>query len=668
MKLPFIQSSTENNTDQTEDSTEQNKATSGSQRNGIPNIGRFHKDIISPSGIYEEVSQAKVGNHHVKTFFINGWPDAPNTLFLDKILKSVPVENDISIHVSPYQSGELMRSLGKEVEQARARLNTREGGVLTNRRKQKEYEQTAEIYQALEQTNTELFDVGMYITIRGESKEELNEATDVLLKAMRSAPALLQPAPLVHRQLEGMQAVSPIGADTVGYKTEMMGGAIGTMLPYSSKRIIEDTGVDFGVHAGNNSPVIVDRWTRENGYNQLTIGKIGSGKSFSIKLNMLRSYASRDDVLLFILDPVGGFDNIVTALKGERVTVGGKLGLNPMEIRPTPERVMKRASDIDPYAMKKATVIEFFEMYFSQRGVSLDDSRGVLETAVEAAYFENGITRDISTHDNPSPTIKNVIRIVELMAEEPSEFVDADSDRLRDRIETQAARLITGFTQFKEGGQFENLAGESELDIRDNNVTYFDLTQKEGSGEIGLMMTLLFSEVYQIAKETDKKVMFIIDEAHYLMKDAETLDFLTTAVRHSRHLDLSINFITQTIEEFFSHHKAQSIAQLCSLKLFQRTESDIPPDIADTLDLNQSEINFIQTAQAGSQELGYSEALLGVGSMGYVPIRVIASDLEENIINYEDQFEADEAEFIGDSVNSEETEDENTENAESSRE
>jgi hypothetical protein len=182
------------------------------------------------------------------------------------------------------------------------------------------------------------------------------------------------------------------------------------------------------------------------------------------------------------------------------------------------------------------------------------------------------------------------------------------------------------------------------------------------------MMTLLFSEVYQIAKETDKKVMFIIDEAHYLMKDAETLDFLTTAVRHSRHLDLSINFITQTIEEFFSHEKAQSIAQLCSVKLFQRTESDIPPDIADTLDLNQSEVNFIQTAQAGSQDLGYSEALLGVGSMGYVPIRVIASDLEENIINYEDQFEADEAAFIEDSETSEETEDENTEDAESSRE
>lgn len=636
MNIPFIGS---NDTDEQSESTTDTNSTEDTDdpngREDIPDVGRFHKDVIAPTGIYEEASKAKVGEHHVKTFFINGWPDTPNTLFLDKIFKTVPVENDISIHISPYESDKIIKKLGNEVEKARSKIsNSEQSSILSNRRKQKEFERTAEIYQALEQTNTELFDVGMYITIRGESEKELEQATNALLKAMRSAPALLQPAPLVHKQIDGMQSVSPIGKDTVGYKTEMMGGALGAMLPYSSKRIIEDDGVDFGIHAGNNSPVIIDRWSRENGYNQLTIGKIGSGKSYSTKLNLLRSYASRDDVILFMLDPVSGFDNIATALNGEKVTVGGTLGLNPLEIRPTPDDVLKKAADMDPYAMKKANVIEFFEMYFNSRGVSLEESRGVLEAAIEAAYNRNGITRDISTHSNESPTVSDVIEIVELMAENPQNFVDTDSAHLRDRIEKQAARLITGFTQFKDGGQYENLSGQSDLDIRGNNVTYFDLAQKEGSGEIGLMMNLLFSEVYQVAKETDKKVMFVIDEAHYLMKDAKTLEFLTTAVRHSRHLDLSINFVTQTIEEFFAHEKAQSIAQLCSIKLFQRTESDIPNEIANTLDLNPSEVNFIQTAQAGSSELGYSEALLGVGSMGYVPLRVMASGMEDRILNY----------------------------------
>lgn len=601
----------------------------------VPDTGRFHKDLISPAGIHEEATTAKVGDHHVKTFFINGWPDEPTIGFLNEVLMDLPVQNDISIHISPFDSELIIKKLGKQVERTQAKLQGGGGSILSSQRKYEEFQETQDIYQALKDTDTELFDVGMYVTIRGETEEELQAATDELLKAMRSAPALLKPTPMTNRQIHGMQTVSPINKDTVGYKTEMMGGALGAMIPFSSKSIVEPSGVDFGIHAGNGSPVIVDRWERQNGYNQLTVGKIGSGKSFSTKLNVLRSYASRNDTRVFLLDPVGGFDSITTALAGEKITVGGRLGLNPMEIHPTPEKILQRAADMDPYTVKKKNVMDFFEMYFHQRGVELDDSRGILEQAVELAYKNKGITRDIETHDKESPTVQDVINIIEGMAENPGEYADADSQQLRDDIEQQASRLITGFQQFKTGGQYENLAGHSDLDIRDNDVTYFDLSQQEGSGDIGLMMQLLFSEVYQIAKETDDKVMFLIDEAHYLMKDAKTLQFLETAVRHSRHLDLSINFITQTIEEFFSHEKSEAIAQQCSIRLFQRMESGLTDEIAETLDLNEPEKHFIRTAQAGDPELGYSEALLGVGDYGYVPIQVVASDLEEEIINYE---------------------------------
>ncbi|MFC4360504.1 Cdc6/Cdc18 family protein [Halobium salinum] len=37
--------------------------------------------------------------------------------------------------------------------------------------------------------------------------------------------------------------------------------------------------------------------------------------------------------------------------------------------------------------------------------------------------------------------------------------------------------------------------------------------------------------MYEWAKETDKRVVFVIDEAHYLMNDAASLGFLETAVR-----------------------------------------------------------------------------------------------------------------------------------------
>jgi type IV secretory pathway VirB4 component len=155
-----------------------------------------------------------------------------------------------------------------------------------------------------------------------------------------------------------------------------------------------------------------------------------------------------------------------------------------------------------------------------------------------------------------------------------------------------------------------------------------------------LMMHLLLSEVYEQAKERPEKIMFCIDEAHYIMSDAKSLDFLEQAVRHSRHYDMGINFITQTLEEFFAHEQSEAIAQQCSMRRLHRIESGLTEDIMDTLNLNQSHVNFIQDAEPGSPETGYSEALYGVDEYGYVPIRIYPSDFElETISEAEDRLD-----------------------------
>jgi DNA helicase HerA-like ATPase len=112
------------------------------------------------------------------------------------------------------------------------------------------------------------------------------------------------------------------------------------------------------------------------------------------------------------------------------------------------------------------------------------------------------------------------------------------------------------------------------------------------------------------------------------MSDARSLDFLEQAVRHSRHYDLGINFITQTLEEFFAHNESEAIAQQCSIRRFHKLESGLTDDIKKMLNLNDAHVNFIKNAEAGSEEAGFSEALYGVDEHGYVPVRIYPSDFE----------------------------------------
>ncbi len=603
-----------------------------------PSVGKYHKDLIAPAGInLERPDSAKIGEHFVRTFFINGWPDEPQDGFLREVMHGVNIKNDISIHISPYDSEMARKSLKGDVQKAQKYTNEEGGGMLSSMSKQEDFQETVQVYQALKNTNTKLFDVSMYITIRGESERELDESTETLVKKLRSSPALTKPINSRHQQLESFQSTAPTLEDKINYKTEMMGGAVGAMYPFSSTKIIEPGGIEYGMHAGNSSPVIVNRFDeRETGYNQLTFGQIGSGKSFGTKLDILRTYINRDDTKIIMLDPVGGFDTVNDALNGKKVIVGGNLGLNPLEINETPDKIMEKDPEFDPYALQKDKVMDFFEMFFNQRGVQLGDARGALEEAVELAYKNKGIRRDPETHHKESPTIPDVITIIEDMTENPEQFSEVQSATgIHERnIEEDASRILRHFSPFREGGQFENLTQSTspKLDFTSGDVFYLDLRQGEGQGKVGMIMHLIMSKVYDHSKHTDKKVFFCIDEAHFLTKDAQSLEFLEQVVRHSRHCFLSINFITQNVDDFFANEAAHQIAQNCSLRKFQRVETGLTEEITRLLDMTPQEANFVRNAQPGDPELGYSEALLGVEDKGYVPCRVMASGFEEAVI------------------------------------
>jgi len=131
-------------------------------------------------------------------------------------------------------------------------------------------------------------------------------------------------------------------------------------------------------------------------------------------------------------------------------------------------------------------------------------------------------------------------------------------------------------------------------------------------------MQVVFNAVYERAKATEKKVVFVIDEAHYLMADATSLGFLETAVRHSRHYDISLQFVTQTGGEFTLTPEAKTIADLCSIVQIHRVAEEAEK-LATWFGLSERETNWVRTAKAGNEEDGYSEALLGIDEEGWFP-------------------------------------------------
>jgi type IV secretory pathway VirB4 component len=194
-----------------------------------------------------------------------------------------------------------------------------------------------------------------------------------------------------------------------------------------------------------------------------------------------------------------------------------------------------------------------------------------------------------------------------------------------------ASSLRMAMQSFRPGRTYDHLAQETSVDIADSDekVIYLDLEESETDQETSLMMKLMFRMIHQRAKQSSKQVIFAIDEAHMLIEDSESLEWLERATRHSRHHDLSIQLMTQSLEDMLGHEDAKVIADNTQIQVLHRIDKGISDDHQKYLELNDAERNFVEKATTGEAGLGFTTALLCIEDVGNFPMRVEA--LEEEI-------------------------------------
>jgi type IV secretory pathway VirB4 component len=603
------------------------------ERQLLDDIAESHKTVTAPAAIEWETRAARVGEQWTTTLYIADYPDYPNDGYLSELFEMTDVQFDLTAHITPKNQERARNELQDIADDLQVDADLEQS--VRSAYLQERANEAAATYKAVE-NGANVFDQGMFITVRADEKEELRDAVQKVKSALRDDPANLTPKTAICRQDLALQSAAPIGDNEFGRTSIALGGAVGALLssPHNAT-ILEEGGVEFGIHKDNQSPVVIDPFARDNGYAMFTVGDTGSGKSFSSKQNFIRSIEQSKDRIGIILEPLNNWAGVAEALDAKRITVGGTLGLNPLEIRETPEHVQRAmGEDASPFNEKLDDAMSFLTNFFALRGISLGDRRTTLELALKRAYKRNGITDDISTHDNPSPTIRDMMDVFEDMVDDPEEFV-VRSDEEAGKIKEDATWLLDQLRPFENDGRHANLGQESDFDIRDEKVIYLDLAQQEGSvdSSTALTMQLLISLVYERAKVSEKEVVFYIDEARYIMQDAASLAFLETVFRHHRHHDLSIRLVTQTVDEFFEHAESEAILDQCAVKQFHRLDG-MDEEWADEFGLNYAQMRFVQDAVPGNEDAGFSEALVGVDGE-WRGIKVKAMPKEKQVIDFD---------------------------------
>jgi len=117
-----------------------------------------------------------------------------------------------------------------------------------------------------------------------------------------------------------------------GYWHTLPTDGLASLFPFGDESVLEPGGILLGLALSDASPVFVERWSHAS-FSWGLFGTTGSGKSFAAALTLLRTRWLRPDTTIAILDPLGEYSALVTALGGSVIRVADGAGgrLNPLD-------------------------------------------------------------------------------------------------------------------------------------------------------------------------------------------------------------------------------------------------------------------------------------------------------------------------------------------------
>ena len=166
-----------------------------------------------------------------------------------------------------------------------------------------------------------------------DSKEELDNDTELLKSVARKFMCDLSILYFSSRQLDGLCTVLPIGLNRLNIIRTLLTESASVFIPFRAQEIADKGGIWYGQNAITNNPIFCNKECLQNP-NAFVLGVPGSGKSFLTKEEIEFIIMRTDDDIL-ICDPENEYSNIIRKFGGEviEISAGSKDHINAMDMK-----------------------------------------------------------------------------------------------------------------------------------------------------------------------------------------------------------------------------------------------------------------------------------------------------------------------------------------------
>ena len=579
-------------------------------------------DLISPSYInLNNPKYLEIDEIFFSLILIINYFREQNDLILEKIIDS-DMNLNISIFYEKQDSYKTIKSLtfniGNVGVDVHNKNENRQDAEIANYT----YDDAKYLRKEIQINNEELYYLYIYVNLFSKEKEELDYSINKVEGILQSQG--MQTRKAYFRQEQAFKSCLPLmindkDVKEVSKRNILTNGLLSTY-PFISSSINDEDGIYIGKNIYNKSMIFIDRYNEEKykNANMCIFGTSGAGKSFYIKLNILRYRLLGIDQ--YVIDSEREYLNICKELQGLLIKIGptSKTFINILDIR---EESIEEGEGY--LATKINRLIGFFNLIFGNLN---ERKKAILEDKLIELYKRKNITFDDNSLYNYIE--KNNKKIVKKFKNKNKISILEDLYNLfSEEKETEEFKIklipfIKGSLKFF--NNYTNIKINNKLIIAD----IYDLGEE--NFKYGMY---IFTELFwdKIKKNRNIKKIIYIDEIWRLIgvtSNKDVASFVYKIFKTIRKYGGSAVAATQDISDLFSLDNGvfgKSILNNSSIKTIFALEEDNINLLKQFMNLSEKEIIEIKSLQRG-------ECFMSVGE-NHILAKIESEEFEKKIIN-----------------------------------
>ncbi|MEK7579670.1 MAG: DUF87 domain-containing protein [Patescibacteria group bacterium] len=549
-------------------------------------------EILAPSAISVASNYIQVGEKLSKTLFISGYPRYLNSNWFSPVI-NLDQELNISFYIHPEDTVNILRKLRDRLAKLQAQaIEEQEKGKVRDPVLETAINDIEILRDKLQLGTDRFFRFGLYVTILGKDQKELDETEKIIKNSLESQLITVKPA--TFQMKEGFTSSLPLGKDELGISSPLNTEPISSSFPFVSYDLTQDQGLLYGINMHNNSLILFDRFSLENA-NQVVFGTSGGGKSYTVKLEILRSILFGTQI--FVIDPEHEYKHVAETLGGSfiKISIASDSHINPFDL-PNPRE------DESPENVFRSHTLDLTGLMKIMLGEMTPEEESILDEALIQTYAAKDIYPDRDFSQKEPPLMSDLQNILESM--------------------TGAQSLATRLRKYTEG-TFAGFLNQPTNVMLDNQLVVFSIRDMEDELK-PIAMYLVLNFVWTKIRKELRKRLLVVDEAWWLLKNEAGANFLLNTAKRARKYFLGLTTISQDVPDFINSPYGKPIVTNSALQLLTKQSPAGIETVKETFNLTEAEKITLLASRVG-------HGLFFAGP-NHVAIKVVASYTEDQII------------------------------------